>query len=85
MTKARIWIKVVPQIYKHLVNTLVECKGTFEARTTKSTLFIMDVVGFNFDSMNSEPTYMIRIDSENNTKDIFIAKDNVEEFTVHFS
>lgn len=84
MTKHKIWIKVVPQIKKDLVKTLVSCDGIFEYNGTKSSFFILDVTAFNFDGENSDGMYRIQIETNNNTKDIFISKENLLEFTVHF-
>lgn len=82
--RPKIWIQVVPQIMKQLINTLHDCKGKFEVNMAQRTLFISDVTEFGLDSSKTEPIYRIQIISENNTKDIFIAQANVREFTVHF-
>jgi len=86
MTKQRIWLKVVTQIQKDLMNTLFNCRASFEIDVPRSFFTIKDVVGFNLDDThNSEPQYEITINTENNTKAIFIAKANILEFTVHFN
>lgn len=79
MTKPKLYIMVVPQIIKDLVNTLLNCKATFEIDSSKYWLTIYDISAFNFDGM-----YRIQVTTENNTKDIFIAAENMKEFTVHF-
>lgn len=80
----KIYIKVTPNCFKQLVQTLLECKGVFEVNTPNHTLLISDITQFNFDKDRSEPTYRIQLTSQNNTKDIFIHRENLEEFTVHF-
>ena len=82
--KPAIWIKVVPQIYKDLINTLLSCRAVFEANVPNSSVFVQGISAFTFDSERSEPTYRLQVNTENNTKDFFIARDNVDSFTVHF-
>jgi hypothetical protein len=82
--KAKIWIRVVPAIQKDLMMTLFNCKGTFEINTLKHTFFIWDVSFFNLDESGDNGMYRIQVYTDNNTKDIFIDKLNVLEFTLHF-
>ncbi len=86
MTKNKIYMKVSEQIMKDLVGKLISYKAVFEVNAYKSTLFINDVVAFNFDSERSEPTYRIQLSSSTTSwVDIYIAAGNMEEFTIHFA
>lgn len=82
--KYKIWIQVVKQIEKDLMQSLYNCKATFEMNSNKHTFFILDVVTFTLDESNNDAMYRIDIDTENNRKSIFIQKENLQEFTVHF-
>lgn len=84
MSKHKIWIEVVPQIQKELMLSLYNCKATFEMNTSKHTFFILDVTNFTLDGDRSEAMYRIDIYTENNSKSLFIQKDNLLSFTVHF-
>lgn len=85
MTKHKIWIKVVPQIQRNLLNTLFDCKAIFEVNPTEGTFFITDVCHFNLDQTDkSDAMYRIDVDTNNNNKSIFIQRDNLLEFTIHF-
>lgn len=75
----------MPQTIKDLVNTLINCRGTFEVNISKCSVFIYDVVAFTLTEDKDNGMYCVRINTENNTKDLFIAKANVTNFTVHFS
>lgn len=77
-------MKIAPQILKDLINTFMNCRAVFEVNVPKSTIWLLDVTAFTFDRERSESMYRIQILTENNTKDIFIASENMQEFTVHF-
>lgn len=80
----KIWIKVVPQIQKSLLQELFNSRATFECNTAQCTFFISNVEFFSLDTDRTEAMYKVGINTENNSKSLFIAKDNVLEFTVHF-
>lgn len=84
MKTHKLWITVVPQIQKELMNTLFSCKGTFELNVVKHTFFILDVIAFTLDTSNSDAMFRVDIYTENNSKSIFIQKENLLEFTLHF-
>lgn len=85
MTYNKIWLKVVSQIQKDLLLSLFNCKATFEINTSKHTFFIMDVTAFTLDEEKSDAMYRIEINTENNTKSLYIQKENLLEFTLHFA
>jgi hypothetical protein len=78
----KIWFRLVPQIMKQLIESLVLCRARFDTIMYQNSICIGDVTEFGLAESNSQ--YRIQIKTENNTKDIFIAKDNVLGFTVHF-
>lgn len=84
MVKCKMWLQLVPQVMKEAVNTLVNCRATFECNMEKHSLYIYDVTRFTFDSENSTPMYRIEIETENNTKSIYLALGNIEAFSMHF-
>lgn len=84
MIKHKIWIKVIPQIMKSLVEILVEYNATFEVNMALTSIVINDILSFNLDQTNSDPMYNIEIGYKDNLKLIRIAKENLKEFTVHF-
>jgi len=82
----KLWMKLVPQILKETVNTLYNCKATFELNVSKCTLLLWNVERFTLDESNQQdPMYGIVINTENNTKVLYIHKDNLLEFTTHLN
>lgn len=80
MIHYKIWIKVVPQIMKDLVNNLFNCKARFELITYRNEFTIYNIEQFYLDEQGQ---YIIIINTENNIKSIGIAKDNIEMLTLH--
>jgi hypothetical protein len=78
--KYKIWMQVVPQIQKDLMNQLYSSRARFEINVALGNFTIWNITEFSLSDYN----FRLEINTGNNNKVIYIQRDNILQFTLHF-